>query len=62
MINADTYDFIAVKLNLLQGIKNIKSEAKFRLITSYVVYYSLFALPKSVRNFVLFLFNKRKIS
>lgn len=34
MINADTYDFIAVKLNLLQGIKNIKSEAKFRLITS----------------------------
>lgn len=31
MINARTYDFIAVKLNLLQGIK---SEAKFRLITS----------------------------
>lgn len=34
MVNAHTYDFIAVKLNLLQGIENIKSEAKFRVFTS----------------------------
>lgn len=34
MIYAITCDLIAAKLYLLQGIKNITNEAKFRLLTS----------------------------